>query len=440
MSAYKSVLLQGNQLEKNHIRESGSGFICLPGYFHGKQTVLPVSEEDLSKHTLMLGGTGTGKTNAMYHYVGQIKKQMTSEDVMIIFDTKGDFVRKFYESQDCIISTNRAYEKQCSFWNIYKEIAADGWEKDTLEMNAREIARAIFQETIEKNNAQPFFSHAACDLLTAVLLAHFSILKGDRNAMNRYLNNEALKQYLNQMTAETLWDLLKEEEDLKSVLTYLGDGTSEQGMGVLSELQSVVRRLFVGAFAKTGGFSMRNFVRKRGGRTVFMEYDLTLGGALTPVYRLLFDLALKEAMGRSGTEGNVYMVCDEFKLLPNLEHIEDAVNFGRSLGVKVLAGIQSISQLYEIYGERRGRNIAAGFSSLFSFRLNDPESRAYISGLYGENMILEQYRGLANTITEEKRMGKTIEDWELVSLKQGEAIVGLPFAAPFRFQFDLYKG
>lgn len=50
-------------------------------------------------------------------------------------------------------------------------------------------------------------------------------------------------------------------------------------------------------------------------------------------------------------EGNVYLMCDEFKLLPNLQHIEDGVNFGRSLGVKIIAGIQSIEQLYEIYGE-----------------------------------------------------------------------------------------
>jgi hypothetical protein len=40
---------------------------------------------------------------------------------------------------------------------------------------------------------------------------------------------------------------------------------------------------------------------------------------------------------------------------------------------------------------------------------------------------------------EEKRNGMTVEDWDLNSLKIGEAIVGLPFSQPFRFYFDMYK-
>ena len=61
------------------------------------------------------------------------------------------------------------------------------------------------------------------------------------------------------------------------------------------------------------------------------------------------------------------MFCDEFKLLPNLQHIDDGVNFGRSLGLKVFAGLQSIEQLFETYGEIKGRNLVAGFSSIFAF-------------------------------------------------------------------------
>jgi type IV secretory pathway TraG/TraD family ATPase VirD4 len=170
----------------------------------------------------------------------------------------------------------------------------------------------------------------------------------------------------------------------------------------------------------------------------FIEYDLSIGGILTPLYRLLFDLALKEALGRNKPQGNVYLICDEFKLLPHLQHIDDGVNFGRSLGVKVMAGIQSIEQLFEIYGKSRGMNIAAGFSSLFAFRANDTSTREYISGLFGKNIVLEQYQMSDNKIVEEKRNGATVEDWDLNSLQIGEAIVGLPFALPFRFRFDLF--
>lgn len=76
----------------------------------------------------------------------------------------------------------------------------------------------------------------------------------------------------------------------------------------------------------------------------------------------------KESLGRSVSQGNVYLVFDEFKLLPSLQHIEDGVNFGRGLGVKVIAGIQSIHQLLEAYGESGGKNILAGFSTMFALR------------------------------------------------------------------------
>ena len=39
-------------------------------------------------------------------------------------------------------------------------------------------------------------------------------------------------------------------------------------------------------------------------------------------------------------------------------------------------------------------------------------------------------------MVEEKRSGQAVEDWDLNSLKVGEAIVGLPFSQPFRFCFE----
>ena len=193
-----------------------------------------------------------------------------------------------------------------------------------------------------------------------------------------FFNNRALKKYLDMMNAQSIKSMLENESDLAAVLSYIGDGTGGQALGVFAELQAVVRRVFTGTFAKDGRFSVRDFVRSKNGKTLFIEYDLSRGSVLTPIYQLIFDLALKEALGRTKSDGNVYLICDEFKLLPHLNHIDDAVNFGRSLGVKVFAGLQSIEQLYENYGESRGRNIAAGFSSVFAFKANDAITREFV--------------------------------------------------------------
>jgi ABC-type lipoprotein export system ATPase subunit len=44
---------------------------------------------------MLIGGTGCGKTTLFYHFVSQIKRNMTKDDIMIIFDSKGDFYSKF---------------------------------------------------------------------------------------------------------------------------------------------------------------------------------------------------------------------------------------------------------------------------------------------------------------------------------------------------------
>ena len=438
--AVNTILLHGNSVLHNTPFKGTSGrqMVSLPGFFHGQHMSINIDDNILSKHTLLIGGTGTGKTNSLNFYIDQLKKQMTNNDVMIIFDTKGDFEKKFYKNGDVIIGNSQKYSQVSDKWNIYKEIVVDGWEKDAIQANISEITYSLFKEALDNTNQQ-FFPSAARDLFAAILEAHIRAGKNDINLKKLAFNNSALKNYLERLNPQKIIKLLSAASDLASVLSYIGDGESDQALGVIAEMQNVIRKIFIGAFAKDGRFSVREFVRKKGARTLFIEYDMSMGDTLTPIYRLLFDLALKEAMGRSKSEGNVYLICDEFKLLPNLQHIEDGVNFGRSLGVKIFAGVQSIEQLYEMYGESKGKNIAAGFSSVLAFKANDASTREFVSDLYGKNMVLEQYKTSNNTMIEEKREGKTVEDWHLNNLQIGQALVGLPFSQPFIFSFDEFK-
>lgn len=436
-------IIQGDSVLHTSLPKMDSGQSCvsIPGKFGQTASHLKLTQDILSKHTLLIGGTGCGKTNVFNYFVQQLKTKLTKDDVMIIFDTKGDFLRQFYRQGDYVISNSKAHAQYATKWNIYKEIVVDGFEQNDVANNTHEITRSFFRDAIEKTS-QPFFPNAARDMLAALIIAHVRLGEDDLNFKKAFFNNKALKEYLDKLSPQKIIKLLSHDvfSDLSSVLSYIGDGKSDQSLGVLAELQSAMRQILMGTFAEDGRFSVREFVRAKGAKTLFVEYDMSIGDTLTPIYRLLFDLALKEAMGRNKPEGNVYLICDEFKLLPNLQHIEDGVNFGRSLGVKIIAGVQSIEQLYEIYGESKGRNIAAGFSSIFAFRANDTSTREFVSNLYGKNIVLEQYRSSNNTLIEEKREGKTVEDWDMNNLKVGQAIVGLPFEKPFKFQFDLYRG
>lgn len=439
MAVGKNVI-QGTSVSKNGLPiTTDTPSLLLKGEFNGKPASFGLSEDIISKHMMLVGGTGCGKSTLFYHIIEQLKRKMTDDDVMIIFDSKGDFYSKFFDKKDCVIGNSPQYIQQSERWNIFKEILADGWDERQYIMNTTEICKALFEERTKNNSNNPFFPNAARDLLAAILVTTIRLGEGEKKFVVENFYNNRIKEFLDSCSSLDICNYLDGFGDMRSVMSYI-EGDSAQSQGVLAEMFSVVRDVFMGVFCEKGKFSMRNFVRKKGGRTLFIEYDLSIGSVLTPVYKMLFDLALKEALGRTKSQGNVYFICDEFKLLPNLQHIEDGVNFGRSLGVKVFAGLQSIEQLYEIYGQSRGKNLAAGFSSIIAFRANDVTTRDYISSLHGKNMVLEQYRMLNNTMVEEKRIGATVEDWDLNNLKIGEAIVGLPFSPPFRFYFEMYKG
>ncbi len=395
--------------------------------FLGEGNNIPIDADLLSKHMLFLGGIGTGKTNALNQIIAQTKMNMTENDVMVIFDTKGDFYKKFYKQGDIVISNDNT---ACGvdgedYWNLFNEIETD----EHMEENIIEISKALFSEKIEKTN-QPFFPNAAKDIFSAIV-THFM----RRPEVKK--DNDMLRWVLDTIPPEGLRKLMSCHEDFEAMESYIRDNNSGQTMGVLAELQQVSREIFLGNFKKEGTLSMRDLVRKKGGKTIFIEYDLGIGKMLSPIYTLLFDLAIKEALCRKKSEGNVYFIVDEFSLLPRLQHIEDAVNFGRSLGVKFIIGIQNVDQIYESYGEHRARSLLSGFSTTICFRVNDEKSKQFIKDLHGKNRKKEIYmasiqgRGLVENV----RDASVVEDWDIVRLGVGEAIIGFPSKPPFIFKF-----
>ena len=433
----KTIPLYGSVIEHNAIPSVPAPTIAIPGKFNNSHTNLFLNQDILSKHILMIGGTGCGKTNVYYHIVNQIKRRLTPNDVMIVFDTKGDYYDLFANNQDYVIGGSFS-TPQTVKWNLFKELVADGWNEERISLNTRELSLTMFKEAKEKSK-DAFFPNAARDLFATILQCMLNEGKKDPDYKKECLYNSELSRALAEASLIDIIAMIKSHPQFSSVLSYVGDGQSEQALGVYAEMIENTRKLLVSSFAEKGGFSIRNFIRNAGGKTLFIEYDMAIGDSLSPVYSLLFDLALKEVLGRSSNKGNVYLICDEFRLLPNMQHIDDGVNFGRSLGLKVIAGLQSISQFTEAYGESKGKNILSGFSSVFAFHANDAFTRDYIVKLHGKNVVLEQYKSLSNSIHEERQRGNVVEDWNMSNLNIGEAIISYPFSKPFAFQFDLYN-
>lgn len=421
----KKEVLEGSTLENEILFNNEDTKVK----FKGAKQSIPITNDLLSKHILFIGAIGTGKTNTMFQLVDQIISNMSDDDVMILFDTKGDFKNEFYRKEkDVIISNDK---ESTNYWNIMKEALVDGDEH--IEDYLMEIANTLFEEKIKNSNA-PFFPMAAKDVFYGIM--SFLIRRG------KDINNETLNDFIVEASIDDVISVFQRHYDLKGIIDYIyGGAESGQSQGVYSELRNMCRELFIGNFKKEGDFSVREFIRKKEGRVLFIEYDMGIGKVLTPIYKVIYDLAIKESLSRKKSLGNVYYIIDEFKLLPNLYHIDNGVNFGRSLGAKFIIAMQNIEQIRHSYGKELAHSVLSGFSTTVSFRATDETTREYVKGLYGKQRRKLVYRSSNYSAgnKEEIIFADVVEDWDISNLKNGEAIISIPNYNPFKFQFSQYK-
>lgn len=396
---------------------------------------LTFTDEDFSLHTLFIGGIGSGKTNAIFQLVRQIKDSLSEDDVMFIFDYKGDFYQTFYSKEKDIVFSNSknacGLGGQKNYWNIFEEL----YPLEDYKIGALEIASFLFSEKIKKTQ-QVFFPEAARDLLAALFIHFVRAYRQD----GLYMTNGGFRTLMDITDSSWLIDVISEHEDLRAIVSYIRERESPQTQGVLSELYQAIREYFIGNFAKDGDLSVREIVRKKGGVTVFLEYDAANAKALTPVYGALLDIALKEALSQERTKGNVWLLLDELSQLPYLDKLNEGLNVGRSLGIKIIAGIQSINLIKSKYGNEMGLSMLNGFNNIFAFRVIDAETREYIQRIFGKQRRIELYgthelREPMEHVTE----GYVVEDWMINTLKTGQAIVSLPALPPFSMRFALYN-
>ena len=402
-------------------------------------------EVSIFKNILLLGCAGSGKTNVLNQIVAQIRNWndlRPFDGISFIFDTKGDYInhRGFYRNGDYIIGNDPRFRERSSIWNIFDEILADGNQPIDYEANARELASILFKDRGSKT--QPFFANAARDIFANMMIYFIRRHRDNRAQWNNMLNNYDFISFLLNKTPEEFSKYFQIYPDMRGLVSYIGDGSSNQALGVFGELRSMIYDCFQGIFlkkpsSKNESFSIRKAIRNKGGRAIYILYDLSIGETMTPIYRLLVDLALKEALGES-SNGHTHIFLDELKLLPKVTHLEDALNFGRSKKVSVVAGIQNVGQIYSIYGKELGQVILSGFGSVITLKTSDFESREYISQLFGPNLCSYRYHTESDEPVDNVRDGRTVEHWDLQTLqKPGQAIVGLSSQeTPFFFDFE----
>lgn len=428
--SYSELVVSGHELT------DASGYIgASPAEFgvHGTgATGIALSDPMMGRHLLFLGGIGTGKTVGMSALIGSIRKGLTPDDVLVFFDTKGDYYESFHRPGDAVIAATTAadFEGQVS-WNLFEEFR-DIAHGRTVEDEILEVCSGLFSSLIKKAGDNSYFANAARDVFVALVTAMY------RQSADR--SNKDVRMIVGGMTHAEMHELLDApgNADLRGAKNYIAKEGGNSTMATLAFMQQVIQESFRSSFGREGDFSIRRYIRDKGAKALFLEYDIASGTMLAPIYKTMIDVAMKEAMSRSRTAGRVFFVLDEFALLPELTHLSNGLNFGRSLGLRFIVGTQNIKQVQAMYGEQMAASVLSSFGTVFAFRLYDGSSREFVRDRFGKNRKISRFESVVRTkgMNETTADGYVVEDWDLSSLPVGSCIAAIPDAPPVRFTFQ----
>ena len=427
---------------------------------------LYLNDEILSSHLLLLGETGSGKTNVLKHIVYSLIQYLEAgdhdDDVVFVFDPKEELCDYFYDPANPrhrILSSGKN-RKHSMFWNIYEEIfpkippckratPVQIGTQDEFEL-ALDVCDHLFTGTEASHN--PFFPSASKTLLAAKLVYDYRRAVEEKSVSQ--LSNAELSRFFRSEISPSAYNVIAQTyADLRYIRSLFGYATSnelgEMGSGVFALLTEHINRTIHGDFAAdrvpNRVFGGRTAAAKKGAMVYFLCFDPS-DISSKAIFSLIIDSIIKVQLSQNlANRGHTYLILEEARLLLPLKNLEQGLNEGRSLGLRCIASLQSVSQLYSGYGNpQEAESILGGFTNAITLRSTNKATREMLSDRAGKCYVDYAYSvDDPEFPTREsvyfQRDGQVIEDWDILSLDKGQSIVLLNNHPPFRMDFPEYN-
>ncbi len=367
---------------------------------------LPMVKNTETQHTLVTGGTGSGKTNCFHQMLPQLRQ---NGHKALIIDTTGHFVEKYYDPDlDFILNP---LDKRSSPWNPWVEC-------DNL-FDYDSLADSFIPQSL--HDQENYWRIAAKSVLSSLMVKTMD-LKRTSELTNWLLRKplEDLADFLQGTNATAHIDLssAKTAASIRSVASTFLKG--------LDHLQDT-----------STPFSINNWcTNEKESGWLFLSCQPSQRSAIIPLISCWFSIAVRGLFHlKSDFNRRIWFVVDELPTLRKLKELETLVSEGRKYGACGLFALQSPSQLEEIYGRATAQTIIGNCGTRVIFSEYDPEVADKISRSIGESEIKEYQEGISygaheirdgvNLSLQTKKM-PIISVTDIQSLEKNRAFVKLP--------------
>jgi type IV secretory pathway TraG/TraD family ATPase VirD4 len=334
-----------------------------------KLGTIPLPRMAETRHFLILGRPGTGKTTLLNSVIAMLRER---GEKTIIYDFKGDYLSLFFDpTRDHIFNP---LDTRSLHWCLFDEVA--------MHPDVDSIATSM----IPPSSQDRFWTDAAKDVFSAIL--HYCLRAGE-------ITNEKLWQYvsLSEPDMIALMDnaLSQGIEEAKRAMGYLQgyDKGSKVASDVLSTMKQHTNCFFYTRHLQND-FSVKKWLEADGDSILFLTNYSNLRDTMRPLLSLVVDLALKHILALpEDLQRRRFIIIDEFATLQRLPTVVQALEQGRSKGASIWIASQDINQIQKIYATETMNTIVNTANTIVSFALNDAASSEYMSRAFGEREILE---------------------------------------------------
>lgn len=377
---------------------------------------MPLVKDMETRHFLVTGSTGSGKTNLIHNLLPQIENK---EHPAIIIDQTGEMIARYYNPQRGDIIFN-PFDERGLAWDFWQDCGS----REDLERFSKILIG--FNRKQSGSRSDPFWENAAESVFNACI----EFLKPRKASIRDIVDMVCYADiiYLQTVLVNT------------EAARYLGEDSKPTVSSIASVLAANAKPLcYLPEITDGSSFSMKGYFEdiKNGSKAwLFLSTKPSARSLTMPLIACMTELALSRLM-EIGIDKNrrVWTVIDELPALGVLPALSPLMAEGRKYGACVIACMQSLNQLFDKYGGYAGSSIFGQFGTSFYFRNTEPAIAKMLSSMCGQEIIMRQQKNTSFgahefrdgvSYSEQQYRNPLIEIDDLANLTLGECYVLLP--------------
>jgi len=380
---------------------------------------LPMVADSETRHFLVHGSTGTGKTQLISKLLDHLRRR---GDRVFLYDKGGVYTSTFYrKDKDKILNP---FDARCENWDLWREATAS-----TDFENMAESLIPMHGETdlFWVNAARTIFGSAAFTMQD----------NSDRS----------IKKLLKVLLTSELSDLHSYLSGTEAA-TLTSDKIEKTAISIRSVITTYLKSLrFMTAVENRDGrpaFCIRDWIcNEKTGKNdgwLFLSSNATQHASLKPLLSMWFSMATIALLALpENSHRRIWFVCDELPSLHKLPQLSESIAEARKYGGCFILGMQNYAQLETIYERSGAEGIFDNIHTRFFFRSPSSQIAELVSRELGSQEvqnIQETYSYGANSIRDgitlgsQKMINQLVTPSEIMDLETMNCYLRLAGAYP----------